>query len=305
MRVHGIQTGTVSIHERQRAGVGTGLNRVLSTLRDERWTAPLPIFCWVLEHPEGVMLVDTGETARVSRPGYLPRWHPYFRWGVRLRVTLEDEVGPRLQALGIHPADVRRVIMTHLHGDHAGGLHHLKESEILVSRMEYRRARGLSGKLRGYLPHRWPDWLDPRLVEFRDGPVGPFPRSHVLAAGPEVRLVPTPGHTAGHLSVLVREDDRWLFFAGDTSYTEELMVQQRLDGVCPLGAGEDVAGRTLETVLRFTRSRPTVYLPAHDPEAGERLRNRTTVFPDSETDAEVEASEREREESEREERPGA
>jgi hypothetical protein len=43
--------------------------------------------------------------------------------------------------------------MTHLHTDHADGLHHFPQSEILVSRKEYKLASGFMGRLRGYLPN--------------------------------------------------------------------------------------------------------------------------------------------------------
>ena len=51
--------------------------------------------------------------------------------------------------------------MTHLHTDHAGGLHHFPDSEILVSRRELAYASGLLGRLRGYPNQRWPAWFDP------------------------------------------------------------------------------------------------------------------------------------------------
>ena len=87
---------------------------------DSHWTEPLPIYVWVIEHPEGAIVVDTGETARVAEPGYFPWWHPYFRFGLREWVRPEEEVGPQLRALLIEPSDVRWLVMTHLHTDHAG-----------------------------------------------------------------------------------------------------------------------------------------------------------------------------------------
>ena len=177
MKVHAIQTGTVQVHERQRAGHGRGVLRFANMLLDRRWTEPLPIYAWVIEHPEGVIVVDTGETARAGAPGYFPRWHPYFRIGVRERVDPEQEIGPQLRSLGIRPDDVRRVVLTHLHTDHAGGLRHFPRSEILVTRTEYEQAKGLRGKTRGYLPHRWPPGFAPRLVDFLPEPVGPFRRA--------------------------------------------------------------------------------------------------------------------------------
>src|SRR5712691_2578309 len=76
MRIHAIQTGTVAIKTRQLSGRGPGALRPIITLLDTTWTEPLPIYTWVIEHPEGLIVVDTGETARVAEPGYLPWWHP-------------------------------------------------------------------------------------------------------------------------------------------------------------------------------------------------------------------------------------
>lgn len=277
MRIHALQTGWVWVHERQRSGAGAGIGRFARTLLDRQWTEPLPIYAWAIEHPEGVIVVDTGETARTSDPGYFPWWYPYYRLAVRANVSPEHEVGPQLGRIGIDPRDVRTVVMTHLHTDHAGGLHHFPDSEVLVSRAEYGAARGYMGKLRGYLPHRWPSWFDPTLVDFHGGAVGPFPASVPLTAAGDVRLVPTPGHTAGHMSVLVHEAGRDVLLAGDTSYTESNLVAGRVDGVSSMGAGEDAAARTLERIRRYAAAVPLVYLPSHDPGAAARLDGQQTV----------------------------
>ena len=271
MRVHAIQTGTVRVHERQRTGRGRGPVRFLNTLFDRSWTPPLPIHAWVIEHPEGVILVDTGETARTAEPGYFPRWHPYFRLGVREQISPEQEVGPALRRLGIPPAEIRWVVMTHLHTDHAGGLEHVVGSEVLVGRDEYGDARGLMGRVRGYLPHRWPRDFSPTLVQFRPEPFGPFPESCVLTEAGDVRLVPTPGHTRGHLSVVVELGETVLFFAGDAAYTEANLRAGRVDGVASLGGGEDAAARTLARIRALGEERNLVFLPSHDPGARSRL----------------------------------
>lgn len=251
--------------------------RFANTLLDRSWTEPLPIFAWVVEHPEGVLVVDTGETARANEPGYFPRWHPYFRMGLRERVLPEEEIGPQLASLGISPSDVRWVVMTHLHTDHAGGLSYFTESEVLASATEHQNAQGIAGKLRGYLPHRWPDWLAPTHLRFQQEAFGPFAQSHVLTQAGDVRVVPTPGHTRGHVSVALDLGDQIVFFAGDASYTEANLRAGVVDGVASMGGGEETASHTLMLIRELARTRRVVYLPSHDPAAGTRLAEAVAV----------------------------
>ena len=268
MLIHAIQTGTVAVKSKQLQGRGTGALRLINTLRDSEWTQPLPIYAWVIEHPEGIIVVDTGETARATQPGYFPSWHPYYRLGLREFVKPEQEIGPRLSEIGISPKDVRWVVMTHLHTDHAGGLSHFPDSEILVSLTEYQIARGTAGRMRGYLNQHWPDWFSPRLITWEPTAVGSFPKSLTLTSAGDVHLVPTPGHTPGHLSVVLEKNNRIYFFAGDVSYTEQLMSQQKVDGVAP---DVPTAQQTLKRVRRYVQQTHAVYLPSHDPESARRL----------------------------------
>jgi N-acyl homoserine lactone hydrolase len=272
MRIHAIQTGTVAIHERQRAGRGRGPVRLAMTVADRRFTEPLPILAWLIEHPDGLVLVDTGETARALEPGYLPAWNIYYRLAVREQVTADQEIGPQIEALGFSTADVRHVVLSHMHTDHAGGLHHFPRSEVHVSRAELAAATGRLGKLRGYLPHRLPEWFEPRPVDFDAGPFGPFATSQTLADG--VTLVPTPGHTPGHLSVAARTEDRLVLLAGDTSYTQALMQAGVADGITFDAATERA---TLRRIQALVRSEPLVYLPTHDPDSVHRLAESAVV----------------------------
>jgi glyoxylase-like metal-dependent hydrolase (beta-lactamase superfamily II) len=274
MKIHAIQTGTVALTTSWREGVGRGKRRLLNTLLDRKWTEPLPIYAFAIEHPEGVIVVDTGETARVAEPGYFPRWSPFFRFAVRERVEPEEEIGPQLERLGIALSDVRRVVMTHLHTDHAGGLHHFPDNEVLVSRSELGYAVGLRGRLRGYVNKPWPAWFNPTTIDMPPVPFGPFPASLGLTEAGDVTLVPVPGHSPGQLAVVVEDGDHTVVIAGDSSYTEDAMLRGAVDGV---GADEDAERLTHERIRAYAAAAPTVYLPSHDPETSARLAERRAV----------------------------
>jgi glyoxylase-like metal-dependent hydrolase (beta-lactamase superfamily II) len=184
-----------------------------------------------------------------------------------------------MRSLGLDPRDVRWLVMTHLHTDHAGGLHHFPAAEVLVSAREYAEAKGLAGRLRGYLPNRWPAWFRPTLIDSWNADESVFGRAHVLTRAGDLRIVPTPGHTAGHISVVLEQHAYRLFFAGDASYTESALLRGVVDGVSSMGAGERAAADTLRQIRAYTAERPTVYLPSHDPDAARRLEECRTVDP--------------------------
>jgi glyoxylase-like metal-dependent hydrolase (beta-lactamase superfamily II) len=269
MHIHAIQTGTVRIKTAQAEGRGHGLRRRLAVFADPNWTEWLPTYAFAIEHAEGVLVVDTGQGAHLLDSGR--SLHPYVRWEVAFRIEREQEIGPQLRALGILPCDVKKVVLTHLHMDHDGGLAHFPNSEILVAPGELRIARGWAGRLRAYLPQRWPNWFDPVPLDLAGERFGPFAQSRRLTAAGDIIAVATPGHTADHVSVVVQDGDTTVFLAGDASYDEALMLAGTVDGVC---ADEDVSRATLQAVAAFAKGRPTVYLPTHDPESGVRLASR-------------------------------
>ena len=263
MRVHALEIGTALVRERQIAGSGTP--RRLRTLLTRTPWVEIPVRAWLIEHLDGPILVDTGQTARFNEPGYLPPENLHVRRNLRWRVTREQEVDARLAAHGLQAADLRYTVLTHLHLDHDGGLEHVKDTEIVVNEPEYRTARGLAGRLRGYLPHRWPEGFAPRTITLPDEPYGPFPRSLELARG--IVLVGTPGHTPGHMSVVVEGSPR-LLLAGDAAYSEQTLARGVPDGIA---TSTREAQATMQRIRTFLAERDTIFLPTHDPGSPARL----------------------------------
>jgi len=208
----------------------SGLRRYLA---DDWAEETLPVHAFLVEHPDGSVLFDTGQTARAAEPGWFPRWYPFFRLS-RFELGPEDEVAAQLA----RPEDVRLLVLSHLHTDHVGGLDAFAHADVVVVRAEWERATGLGGRLRGYLPQRWPAGIRPRLVDVDGPPLGPFPATHDLLGDGRLVLVPLPGHTPSHAGLLVRDEARTLLLAGDAQVeSEELLV---------LGAHDERAPTLLE-----------------------------------------------------------
>lgn len=263
LKIHGLQTGTVRVKRAHREWKGPSALRLPAIVASRRWTEDLPILCWLIEEGERRILVDTGETHRTAEPDWFdcdPGTGWFYNRNLRLDVPGEsDEAGPLLRQLDLEPSGVDTVVMTHLHSDHAGGMSWFPEAKFFVGG-DYPSARGT-------LPCRYPEWLDPERIESVAGAWGPFDAHHRLSES--VRIVPTPGHSLGHHSVVVETEVLQIVLAGDASFTAQQMQKGHTAGICEAPRR---ARRTLERLRQLCADKPTVYLPSHDPESLARLR---------------------------------
>ena len=119
----------------------------------------------------------------------------------------EQAVAAQLRDKGIEPSSVKAVIMTHLHPDHASAIADFPEATFLVSTAEWEAATH-GGQRDGYVKRQFDHGFDYRLVDFDSNDANSFSgfaRSFDVFGDGSVRIVFTPGHTAGHMSV-VRAD---------------------------------------------------------------------------------------------------
>jgi glyoxylase-like metal-dependent hydrolase (beta-lactamase superfamily II) len=123
----------------------------------------------------------------------------------------------------------------------------------------------------------YPDWLKPTIVGFGDGPWESFERSSTLTKDGRVHIVPTPGHTPGHMSVIVETNSHCVLIAGDAAYDEQILLGGGVDGVAhSAGLHHDSTRRLRELCKR----RPTITQFAHDPESAKRLASATVTRAD-------------------------
>lgn len=280
MKIHCLTTGWVQIKiHHQLARFAARPARVLDVLTDRRWSPHLPIGCWLIEHPEGLIMVDTGESSHANDPGYQPWWHPFMRFCERRGVRPEEEAAALLRARGFDPLAVKWVVMTHMHGDHAGGIPGFGNSQFVLSEREAQAISARDAVFNGYLTMHYPQWFKPITTAHADGPFESFERSAALTADGRVRLVPTPGHTLGHQSVIVDMGGHYVLIGGDASYSEASLLAGQIDGVCINGAlHRDSTARMRE----LCRRKPTIVQLAHDPDCERRLRDQVFTQPQPE-----------------------
>lgn len=180
----------------------------------------------------------------------------------------------QLRGLAIEPADVERVIMTHLHVDHTSGMRMLPNAEFTCSREEWAATRRRFAAGKGYIRHHLPPESRMRLVDFaRDGePCGAFTKTIDLLGDGSIRLLFTPGHTVGHMSVLLRlARGRRVLVVGDAAYT----LRNIREGILPmLTANDEASLRSMRQIKAFAESEPeAIVVPSHDPSAWHELRH--------------------------------
>jgi glyoxylase-like metal-dependent hydrolase (beta-lactamase superfamily II) len=269
MNIYPIQTGIARLKPAfHRGNAQRTLPATMLSIAVDTPSIDVPIYAWLIEHPEGFILVDTGENAHTRRT-----------FVADMLVKPEEEVGAQLERLGVKIGDITKVILTHLHEDHLGGIETFRHTPVFVSDEDYRLLNHPIGRRFSSLVNPIPRWFHPSPVGFRSHPVGAFTSSAALTKAADVFAVPTPGHTRGHLSVIVQTDDLHYFLAGDVTYSETSLLSRKVEGI---SFAKPHHLPTIEMVLRHVETTPTVYLPSHDWDAPRRLSERRVVTVDNE-----------------------
>jgi glyoxylase-like metal-dependent hydrolase (beta-lactamase superfamily II) len=273
-RVAAVSTGSVAIRPEHVGPTRKSQTNWLLTSRS--WTGPLPINVYVIEHRRGLVLFDTGQDrASVTDPHYFPGGPLGAIYSRLARFTIgEDETLTRqLAATGFDIADVTTVLISHLHQDHIGGLGELGHARILVSEDEFaelsRPRPALRGLLRRHIDLPGLDWAPFTCTPLAGGELAPFTTGFDVFGDGSLVALPTPGHTPGSISLLVRRPGYPpLLLVGDLTYD----IHRMEHGDVPGSGNQAQMHHSSDMVAELgTRLPGLVVLAAHDPGAAGSL----------------------------------
>lgn len=268
-----LTTGWGEQHKEHR--YGTWMPRLLWALTSLSWVR-VPINAFLIHHRDGPILFDTGlDPAIKTEPNYISQaigrflLHRIFR----LHIEERDALRYQLEAAGVSPSDIRTVVISHLHFDHVGGIAVIPNAALLVSEREWAQLSE---------PHPEHEWILREHVELPAAKWRPIafeptddPALQRFGGAYDVRddgsmvLIPTPGHTPGSLSMLVRSDGMPpILLAGDLAYEPDLIFEGRVPGT----GDKKTLRETYAKVRALKDDLPDlVILASHDPGASDAL----------------------------------
>jgi glyoxylase-like metal-dependent hydrolase (beta-lactamase superfamily II) len=270
IRVARFSTGSVDIHPQHAYRGRPPMYWWILTSR--RWLTGRPINVYVVEHSDGLVLFDTGQDrASVTDPGYFPDGPVGLIYDrlARFEVGEDETLSAGLARLGYGPTDVTTAVISHLHQDHIGGVREIPDADLLVSADEWRSLQRPMAEARGLLRNRieLPSlrWSPLELETLDDPSLAPFSTGRDLFGDGSLVVLPTPGHTPGSMSMLVRQPAMPpLLLAGDLTYDVHAFERGLAGGV----GSRRWLRRTRDQVLALWANNPGMrILAAHDPAA--------------------------------------
>lgn len=229
IKVHVLHTGKVIVDEALPFGYKNNPPLAWTGMfRSKKHQVKLPVSVYLIEHPKGLILIDTG-------------WHTdnrkhqlknlLFQYPVNKAELPEGQaIHEQLIKLGYKPSDIDYVVMSHMHCDHADGLRLVKHAKKIILSEEEHTAI-LNDKLH-YLPHEWKG-VNLETFKFSDSDLGPKKKSFDLFGDGTITMVWVPGHSKGLASTIIKNknSDKYLLLASDVGYAAKSWEENILPGV--------------------------------------------------------------------------
>lgn len=261
-----LQCGRAEQHKEHR--FGSKLPQLWWVFFGRNWV-PLPLQAFLIAHRDGLVLFDTGIDPAVQLDkSYVKQAVGRFLLPRIFRFHLKeaDRIDHVMAGAGIAASDIQMAVISHLHFDHVGGIAQIPQADLLVNAREWAILSE---------PHPEREWILREHIEiprakwqqitFRpsnDPLFEGFDGAHDVAGDGSIILLPTPGHTPGSMSLLLRQDG-WdpILLVGDLTYESSLLDQDIVPGT----GDRKTLLASFAKVRRLKRRLPNLAIvPSHD-----------------------------------------
>jgi glyoxylase-like metal-dependent hydrolase (beta-lactamase superfamily II) len=238
IKIHVLHTGAVCVAPDLPFG-GDHCNAIkasgiFQSRKDRLW---LPVSAYLIEHPSGLFLVDTGWTRAMSPKGEFDKKAQIKSLGSLVlyevnqgQLPLGECIDEQLAAMGIKTSDIDAVLLTHLDCDHANGIAQVADAKrFVVAADEVRFATKITNRVR--YNKDW--WSMVELDEFEwNGTSGPFGKSYDLLGDGSIQLINIPGHADGLFAVkVINEEGKFVLLFSDGGYARKSWEEQITSGI--------------------------------------------------------------------------
>lgn len=264
IRVHIFHTGLVKVdqaiplHEKNPLAV-TGL------FRSKKKQRILPVSCYLIEHPKGNILIDTGWDTKYATK----RPREWFGLVDKISgpIIQEDEgVDSKLRSVGLTASKVDAVFYSHMDFDHTSGMRLVKEAKAFYTAKE-ELADAKKSKFR-YI-NTWDGYGEIKAFEYKDTGLGPVGKTFDVFKDGSVILINTPGHSHGHFAVKISGDEKYMILANDGAYVQESFDDHIIPGFT---VDKRQAEQSLEWLIACKRDPDCLEVIAnHDPSVKEHV----------------------------------
>jgi glyoxylase-like metal-dependent hydrolase (beta-lactamase superfamily II) len=182
-------------------------------VRDKHGYITIPVPAWLIIHPKGKILFDSGFHRDVADPK--GRWFARLKNKMSIKLKPENNIVEQVALCQTDVNDIDFLINSHLHTDHCGGNEYVKNATLVLQKREYLAAKDNdNAEKSGYFPQDYNHGHSKILVS----------GEYDLFGDGRITLVPTYGHTIGHQSLLLKMDNgKKLLLCADACSFEETL----------------------------------------------------------------------------------
>lgn len=192
-----------------------------------------PSRCYLLADRNGYCLIDTGYANHFFDAIY--GIYSIYAWVTPVTFSEDQSAKNQLCALGISPAEINTIIITHFHADHIAGLKDFPHARIICAFEAWQSIQNLSGLSAlkaAFLPDLLPQDIASRVQRMQSLPLVALPLqlapyTHGFALSSDIILVHLPGHAVGQIGAFVATESGWTLLAADAAWTPENYIDLR------------------------------------------------------------------------------